>query len=167
AAGYKGGRPEDIDMAKEKKKAEAERIFPIYIYNNNGKNYYIVALRGNGLWDEIWGYIALDSDLNTILGASFDHKGETPGLGAEIKDNPAFSKNFKGKKIYDERGEYVSVKVVKGGAKKGDLHGVDGISGATVTGDGVSEMLQKGMRYYEAYFKKLKKGKSMGMQTVQ
>lgn len=144
---------EQVNMAKERKKPEPERLLPLFIYEQDGNQYYIVKVRGNGLWDEIWGNIALESDLNTIAGASFDHQGETPGLGAEIKDNPAFSEQFKGKKIYDE-GEYVSVTVVKGGAK-GWEHGVDGISGATVTADGVSEMLYRGIKYYEPYFKQI------------
>jgi Na+-transporting NADH:ubiquinone oxidoreductase subunit C len=157
-AGYKGGKPENIDMAKEKKKPEAVRILPFYIYNTDKGKFYIMSVRGNGLWDEIWGYVALESDLSTIAGVSFDHKGETPGLGAEIKDNPAFPKQFKGEKIYDENGLYTSVKVVKGGADKNDIHGVDGISGATVTADGVDEMLYRGLSYYEPYINQVKSG---------
>ena len=147
----------DVDMAKEKKKPEAERNLPVFIYDNGSSKNYIVAVRGNGLWDEIWGYIALESDLNTIAGATFDHKGETPGLGAEIKDNPAFPASFINEKIYDDAGKYTSVKVVKGGADEGDIHAVDGISGATVTADGVGEMLNRGLYYYDTYFQSLKK----------
>ena len=80
--------------------------------------------------------------------------GETPGLGAEIKDNPTFANNFKGKKIYKD-GEYVSINVRKGGARD-KWHDVDGISGATVTADGVDEMLYRGIKYYEPYFEKAK-----------
>jgi Na+-transporting NADH:ubiquinone oxidoreductase subunit C len=155
-AGYKGGKPENIDMAKEKKKPEADRILPFYVYSTDDGKYYIMSIRGNGLWDEIWGYVALEKDLSTIAGVSFDHKGETPGLGAEIKDNPAFPKQFKGEKIYDENGQYTSVKVVKGGADKNDIHGVDGLSGATVTADGVDEMLYRGLSYYEPYINQIK-----------
>lgn len=155
--GYKGGLAENIDMKKDKKKPEAERILPLFIFKKeNGEKYYIASIRGSGLWDEIWGNIALKSDLNTIVGVSFDHQGETPGLGAEIKDNPAFPKSFKGEKIYNDAGVYVSVDVVKGGTDSDNLHGVDGISGATVTGDGVAEMLDRGLKYYEPYFDKLK-----------
>ena len=145
-------RAEDIDMAQEKKKVETDRQLPLFIFDGeDGKN-YILAVRGNGLWDEIWGYIALESDLNTIAGATFDHKGETPGLGAEIKDNPNFAEHFIGKKIYDNSGKYVSVRVQKGGADPDDLYAVDGISGATVTADGVSTMLRRGIEYYDKYF---------------
>lgn len=146
---------EDIDMAKERKKPEAERLLPLFIYEHEGSKYYIVSIRGNGLWDEIWGNIALEGDLNTITGAAFDHKGETPGLGAEIKDNPAFAAKFKGTKIYENE-EYVSVVVRKGGVKKPE-HEVDAISGATVTCNGVSEMLYRGIKYYEPYFQTIRK----------
>jgi Na+-transporting NADH:ubiquinone oxidoreductase subunit C len=146
---------EDIDMAKERKKPEADRLLPLYVYTQGDEKFYIISVRGNGLWDEIWGNIALESDLSTITGAAFDHKGETPGLGAEIKDNPGFSAQFAGKSIYDEQGNYTSVVVRKGGARD-PKHDVDGVSGATVTCDGVTEMLERGIKYYEPYFAKLK-----------
>ena len=156
AKGYKGGLAENVDMAQEKKKPEAERILPLYIYKTaDGKTKTIVSVRGSGLWDEIWGNIALDGDLNTISGAAFDHKGETPGLGAEIKDNPAFPAAFVGKKIYDENGNYKSVDVVKGGVSD-PVHQVDAISGATITTVGVGEMMVRGMKYYEPALKSVK-----------
>jgi len=158
-AGYKGGKPENIDLAKEKKKDEANRVLPAYVYNTDKGKFYILSVRGNGLWDEIWGNVALESDLSTIAGVSFDHKGETPGLGAEIKDNPAFPNQFKGKKIYNDKGQYTSVAVVKGGAERGDVHAVDGISGATVTADGVGKMLESGLRFYEPYINQIKGSK--------
>ena len=150
-----GKKAEEIDMAVERKKPEPNRMLPLYIYEGSDSKNYILSVRGNGLWDEIWGNIALESDLNTIAGAAFDHKGETPGLGAEIKDNPKFSEQFKGKKIYEDN-EYVSVDVVKGGAPAGAEHAVDGISGATVTANGVQEMLYRGIQYYEPYLRQLK-----------
>jgi len=155
AHGHKGGKAEDIDMAKERKRPEEERLLPLFIYENSGKKYYIVSVRGSGLWDEIWGNIALEDDLTTIAGAAFDHKGETPGLGAEIKDNPAFHKEFIGKKIFGPEGEYTSVVVRKGGAVN-DRYEVDGISGATITGNGVTEMMQRGIKYYEPFFESVK-----------
>lgn len=154
ASGYKGGKAIDIDMAKEKKKPESERIFPLFVYSKGGEKIYILNVRGNGLWDEIWGNIAVKSDFSTIVGVSFDHKGETPGLGAEIKDNPAFPNQFRGKKLRSQDNDYVSVLVKKGGADKGNVHEVDGISGATVTADGVSEMLDRCIKYYEKYYEK-------------
>lgn len=156
-----GVMAEDIDMAKEKKKDVSERVLPLFKYAYEGKDFYILSVRGSGLWDEIWGNIALESDLNTIAGASFDHKGETPGLGAEIKDNPTFSANFKGKEIFRD-GKFVSVKVRKGGAQD-DTYEVDGISGATVTGDGVDKMLETGIALYLPYLEKIKGGSMESM----
>lgn len=157
ALGYKGGRAEDVDMAQERKKPEADRVIPMYVYDNGDEDLYVVTVRGNGLWDEIWGNIALESDLVTIAGVDFDHKAETPGLGAEIKDNTSWKKQFLGKKIYDESGTFTGVDVVKGGVKGSSSHAVDGISGATITADGVEEMLDRGLKYYQPVFKKLKK----------
>ncbi len=138
-----------IDLAKEYKKSETERRYPINVFDIDGDKYYVFSVRGNGLWDAIWGNIALASDLNTVTGASFDHAGETPGLGAEIKDNAGWKSQFKGKKIYDGN-QFVSIIVRKGGAV--DLeHDVDGLSGATVTGDGVTKMLYNGLKAYEPY----------------
>ena len=155
--GYKQGiSAESLDMEKEMKKPEQDRLLPLYEFkSSNGDSYYIVSVRGKGLWDAIWGNIALKSDLSTIAGVSFDHKAETPGLGAEIKDSKAFQTQFTGKKLYNDKGEFTSVGVIKGGAKD-PVHEVDGISGATITADGVSEMLERGIAYYEPYFEKIK-----------
>ena len=147
----------DVDMGKESKKPEDQRILPLYVFKSaDNKIYNILYTRGKGLWDEIWGYIALDADWNTIAGEAFDHKGETPGLGAEIKDNPSWYQQFTGRKLYNATGEFKSITVVKGGIKDKD-HQVDAISGATITGKGVDEMLHRGLNYYEAYIKKVKK----------
>lgn len=154
ARGYKGVQAEHIDMAKEKKRPEEERLLPLFIFKQDGEEYYIVSVRGSGLWDEIWGNIAIESDFTTIAGVAFDHKAETPGLGAEIKDNPAFPAQFEGKKLYDEEGDYTAVIVRKGGARN-DRNEVDGISGATITADGVEEMLYRGIAYYQPYFNKI------------
>lgn len=151
-----GLKAEDIDMAKEKKKPLAEQRLPVYVYNSPEGKVYIVSVRGSGLWDEIWGSIAIKDDYNTVVGATFDHKGETPGLGAEIKDNPKFPQQFIGKKINDENGNYVSIDVVKGGIKDPE-HQVDAISGATITSVGVAEMLERGLKYYEPFFENQKK----------
>ncbi len=150
---------EKINVAKEWKKPAEQRQMPVFIYRHGDKVCYIFPLRGKGLWDEIWGYIALDADLNTILGISFDHKAETPGLGAEIKDNPNFARAFVGKKIFDTRGQFVSVVLKKGGAAPDDEHAVDGITGATLTSDGVSDMLKEGLAWYLPYIEAVKKGK--------
>jgi Na+-transporting NADH:ubiquinone oxidoreductase subunit C len=139
---------EKVDLAVEKKKAEADRLLPLFVFKNEKEKFYILSVRGSGLWDEIWGNIAVKSDLNTIAGVTFDHKGETPGLGAEIKDNPTFPGQFVGKQIFKD-GE-VAVLVRKGGSQD-KTYEVDGISGATITCDGVTEMLQRGIAYYLPY----------------
>jgi Na+-transporting NADH:ubiquinone oxidoreductase subunit C len=158
-----GVKAESVDMAQEEKKPMDDRLLPFYVYTDEaGTKYFILSVRGSGLWDKIWGNIALESDLTTIAGASFDHKGETPGLGAEIKDNPAFAAQFIGKKIYDEDGDYTSVEVVKGEAKN-QRNEVDGISGATITCNGVSDMLYKGIKNYEPYLDKIETNKQTGM----
>lgn len=156
-----GIKAEKVDLAQEKKKPEADRLLPVFIYSdaNSGKKYYILSIRGNGLWDEIWGNIALEGDLNTVAGASFDHKGETPGLGAEIKDNPSFSAQFINKHIFDDKGGFVSVIVRKGGARD-PQHEVDAISGATITSNGVTEMIKRGLQYYMPYFDKVKQAQT-------
>ncbi len=150
--GYKGGRAIDIDIRKEKKKPEMDRVLPLFEYSGKEK-LYIMSVIGSGLWDLIWGNIAIRSDKSTVVGASFDHAGETPGLGAEIKDNPKFPASYAGKKVYDKAGNYVSITARKGGAIDMD-HDVDGLSGATVTADGVTEMMVRGLKYYEPYLQK-------------
>lgn len=149
-----GVKAEDVDLAKERKKPEAERLLPLYVYNSDKGKFYILSVRGNGLWDEIWGTIALKDDKKTIAGASFDHKGETPGLGAEIKDNPTFAIQFEGKQVYSNAGDYTGVVVRKGKAQDKTFE-VDGITGATVTSNGVTEMLVRGIAYYKPYLDKI------------
>jgi len=145
-----------IDMKKEAKKAAADRRYPLYVFDGEEGLFYIVAVRGKGLWDAIWGSIAIEKDFNTIGGVAFNHQAETPGLGAEIKDNNAWKAEFKGKKLFNDAGEYVSVDVVKGGVKDPE-HQVDAISGATVTCVGVAEMLDRGIKVYLPYFDTLEK----------
>lgn len=156
----KGGTPAfDIDLKKELDKAKTgdadKELFPLFICHKDKQSFYIIPVRGKGLWGPIWGYIALEGDMNTVYGVSFGHKSETPGLGAEI-ETETFQKQFTGKKIFDEKGEFVSVKAVKGGASPENSHGVDAVSGATITSDGVSEMFKRTLNNYVPYFKKVK-----------
>lgn len=151
---------EEVSIIKNYKKAPEDRLYPVYKYvseqDTSNVEAYILPLYGAGLWDAIWGYVAVKSDLNTIAGASFDHNGETPGLGARIA-TPEVQGRFVGKKIYDEQGELVSVSMVKGEGNAGlNDHQVDGMSGATITGRGLSTMLKNYLNYYQSYFKKLK-----------
>ena len=114
---------------------------PLYIAEVKGEKKYIIPLRGKGLWGPIWGFVALETDLNTVYGAVFDHKGETPGLGAEV-DNPKWKASWKGKKIYKDN--EVVLSVIKGKVDESDLQSsykVDGLSGATITSRGVTNMV--------------------------
>ncbi len=144
-----------LELTKETRLPREDRNYPLFIYSENGgpKN-YVVPVLGKGLWGPIWGYIALEEDLNTISGAVFDHKGETPGLGAEINTG-WFQEPFVGKTIFNEAGEFVSVEVVKGGADPSSPHQVDAISGGTITSKALEEMIIDCMTGYVAYFKEL------------
>ena len=146
------GKAFRIDLAKQVKRPRKEQTWPLYIAEKEGRIFYIIPLRGKGLWGPIWGYISLEDDLNTIYGASFDHKTETPGLGAEI-NKALFQDQFVGKKIF-ESGRFVSVSVVKGGAS--GPYEVDGISGGTITSNGVDAMLKNGISFYLPYFDRIR-----------
>ncbi len=147
----------EVDLARELKKPVDEQVYPLYIANIEGAKYYIIPLRGKGLWDAIWGYVSLKDDVNTIKGAVFDHKGETPGLGAEITQG-WFRERFADEKIFDGSGNLIGVSVVKGnvGPSNKEDNKVDAISGATITGDGVSDMISERLKHYLPYFKKQK-----------
>ncbi len=137
------------------KKDPATRNYPLFVFNNPaGSKNYIIPVRGFGLWGPIWGYVALEDDLNTIKGVAFDHETETPGLGAEIKTD-WFQAQFVGKKIFDND-QFVGV-VVKKGRIDDPSHEVKSISGATLTSNGVTAMLRDGLKAYLPYFEKLKK----------
>ena len=146
----------DIELAREVKKDAETQRFPRYVASVDEATYYIVPLRGSGLWDAIWGYIALDEDRNTIKGAVFDHKGETAGLGAEITQQ-WFMDRFVGEKIFDMSGDLVGIRVSKTNNDPNDIdkddHEVDAISGATITGDGVSDMIIERLQHYLPYLK--------------
>lgn len=153
-----GQDPDAIVLKDEVNKPAAERKLPLYIYTgDDGRKYYIIPTYGVGLWGPIWGYVALEDDFNTVYGATFDHKGETPGLGAEIAE-AEFQAQFRGKKIMSESNTFVSVRVVKPTDKTdfGDEHRVDGISGGTITSRGTDAMLKNCIEPYLAYFEKQK-----------
>ena len=143
-----------IKLALELKKEPTQQRFPLYLADVEGASYYIIPLRGAGLWDAIWGYIALESDRNTIKGAVFDHKAETAGLGAEITQQ-WFMDRFVGEKVFDNVGKLVGISVSKTNNDPKDLdktdHEVDAISGATITGDGVSDMIIERLTHYQPY----------------
>lgn len=123
----------------------------IYQCDVNGETKYVFPLRGNGLWGAIGGYIAIDSDENTCYGVYFRHDSETPGLGAEITAD-SFKSQFKGKKI-KQNGAFTSIAVLKKGVKV-EYDQVDAISGATLTSNGVNDMLKSSLESYDFLNKK-------------
>ena len=144
----------DLNLAKELKKDYEDQHFPLYVAEINSEKYYIIELRGTGLWDTIWGYISLKSDFNTVNGVSFDHKGETAGLGAEITKD-WFKESFKDEKIFNSDGKLVGITVLKGNNDPNNIdkddHEVDAISGSTITGDGVTDMIYERINNYLPY----------------
>lgn len=148
-----------IDIKKEANKAKDgsyERRLPLFVGEKDGEEVYVMPVRGKGLWDAIWGFVAVDKTM-TIQGVYFDHKGETPGLGAEIKQR-YFMDDFTGEKFLNGEA-FEGIKVAKGNndPKNEDKtdYEVDALAGATITGDGLSAMLKKDVRLYVDYFKKL------------
>lgn len=144
----------ELDLKKELYKEPKDMKLPLFIGKlDNGDLKYIIPLSGKGLWGPIWGYISLNEDMTTVFGATFSHKSETPGLGAEIETD-WYQAKFSEKKIFNENGEFMSIEVVKGGAAPNNNHGVDGISGGTITGNGLQDMLYDCLKLYEPYLKK-------------
>jgi len=147
-----------IKQQLEQGKTKQEPVYPLFVCENNGETMYIIPLSGTGLWGPIWGNIALKADFSTVAGVTFGHKGETPGLGAEISTS-AFTAQFTGKTILDANGNFVSISVVKGGVNNSNIdpaHGVDAISGGTITSNGVSAMLNSCLQNYVTYIKNQK-----------
>ena len=157
-----GMQPKDVNLAAEYKKPREQRLLPVYEFKNETDStktdYVVLPVYGYGLWNNIWGFVALKSDLNTVQGVKFQHAGETPGLGARIETDEDVQNRYKGKTIY-ENGKLVSVTMMKGEGKdySSNSHQVDGLSGATLTAKGVNNMLQDYFVAYENYMKKNKK----------
>ena len=128
----------------------SEEFLPLYI--DNSKNAIVLPISGKGLWSTLFGYFAIDSNnYSTVKGITFYKHKETPGLGGEVSKN-WFQENFIGKEIYKDN-TLNSVKVAKAGyADKENLYEVDGISGATITSNGVSDFLKRDLKRYEKYF---------------
>ena len=128
--------------------------FPLFICEKEGDTIFVFPVVGSGLWGPIWGYVALENDQKTIYGVKFDHKTETPGLGAEIREEE-FSNKFNAKDDIktlnkeDKSKPYFSV--LKGGAEDSE-HSVDGITGGTITSKGVEEMMNRTLDIYNKFF---------------
>ncbi|WP_163514056.1 Na(+)-translocating NADH-quinone reductase subunit C [Gelidibacter japonicus] len=150
-----------IDIKKEEAKAKDPnytRKLPLFEGERDGNPIYVIPIRGKGLWDAIWGFVAVNNEM-VVQGVFFDHAGETPGLGSEIKQR-YFMDDFEGEHLLNESGVFKGITVAKGNAdprndRKTD-NAVDAIAGATITGDGVTAMIKKDLRMYVPYFKSLK-----------
>ncbi|UOB16144.1 NADH:ubiquinone reductase (Na(+)-transporting) subunit C [Abyssalbus ytuae] len=153
-----------IDLKKERASflndQDYIQKYPFFVGINKGKRYFIIPVLGNGLWGRIWGYVSLNEELNKIQGAVFDHEKETAGLGANITEH-YFREDFKEENILNEKGKYVGVTVSKNNAdplnKDKKDNEVDALSGATITSNGVSKMLKKGIAVYLPHLKEFKK----------
>lgn len=142
-----------VVLKNEQKKPLEEQSLPVFrAVPADGEKVIIIPVEGKGLWGPIYGYVSLKSDMNTIYGVNFDHKGETPGLGAEI-NTTAFESQFHGKKLFDND-SFISVQVIKGGAPNNDIHGVDAISGGTITSKGLQKMIFDCLQKYNGYLLK-------------
>ncbi len=147
----------DVDIKKEfrdKNIRVSDRNYPLYVCDKDGEKFYIIPVVGTGLWGPIWGFVALESDFKTIYGATFDHKSETPGLGAEIK-YASYSDQYTGETISDTMGRFQPIIVVKDGSGSGLNSKVDGITGGTITSKGVEEMTTRTLEVYANYFKSI------------
>ncbi len=133
------------------KKADQNPELPLYICKVNGEIKYVMPLYGKGLWDDIWGYVALNADKQTVYGAYFSHKGETPGLGAEIA-TPGFQQQFEGK--YLMKGNAIALSVAKSGKVQDPNYEVDGISGGTITSKAVDSMIKECLGLYHDFLTK-------------
>ena len=137
-------------------------LFPLYLYKEDGQLVaYAFPVFGQGLWSTVYGYLALEADATTIRGITFYKHGETPGLGGEI-EKAWFQDNFKNKKIYSFEGQRLTPTVVAKG-KAADIYSgddldshVDGITAATLTGNGVTALMDHWIRVYDAYLSKIR-----------
>lgn len=168
SGGRQASRAFDCDLKtriEEALSGKKDVLFPVFVCRDS---LYIVPLQGKGLWGPIWGYMALGKDFNTVCGATFGHKGETPGLGAEIAEN-TFQKQFIGKQLFDTAGNFTSITVQKGGARNyagGEEHAVDAISGGTMTSNGVTAMLSDCLEYYRPFFQNMKAAQQAAADTA-
>ncbi|AKA35736.1 Na(+)-translocating NADH-quinone reductase subunit C [Flagellimonas lutaonensis] len=148
-----------IDMKKQLKafKEGNEAKFPLFVGEKDGKKFYILPMYGKGLWDAIWGYISLDENM-VVQGVYFDHKAETPGLGANIKMR-FFMDDFEGESVLDGN-SFKGIAVVKGNNdplnQDKDDNEVDALAGATITGNGVTAMINETLKIYRPYLETLR-----------
>jgi Na+-transporting NADH:ubiquinone oxidoreductase subunit C len=131
------------EVVKGEENVDGQKVFSCVV---DGKTKYVIPMKGMGLWGPIYGYLAINDDKNTVFGAYFNHDSETAGLGAEIKDSRAWQNKFQGKKIFKEGSEDIALSVKK--KVEDPATQVDAVTGATLTSDGVSLMIQEGLKPY-------------------
>ncbi len=149
--------PDPTLIRKEQKERThvTRSLLPLYVWRENGEaTKYAFPTSGMGLWSIVNGYLALEKDLSTVIGVTFYKHGETPGLGGEVSTE-WFQSQFADKKIF-ENGKLIRLEVVKGGAPDGSNHQVDGISGATMTGNGLNIFINRDLSYYDKYFSRIR-----------
>ena len=156
----KGNTAEKVEGANDLINFNGHREgLPLYVGEKDGATLYIIPVSGRGLWDAIWGYIAVDKDL-IVRGVFFDHKGETAGLGANIKER-FFMDDFIGEHLLDASGNFQSIEISKANGDAENTRKEDGkidaIAGATLTGNGVQAMISDGIEPYISYIKSLNK----------
>ena len=148
-----------IDLKKQATAAKngETRKLPLFIGDKDGKEFYIIPMRGKGLWDAIWGFVALDEEM-VVQGVYFDHAAETPGLGANIKQR-YFMDDFTGESILAGT-KYAGITVAKGNNDPlnqiKDDNEVDALAGATITGNGVSAMISESVNLYKDYLETIR-----------
>ena len=152
----KDGKNKDEDAFIMSSKDISENLLPLYVCKIDGETKYVVPVYGMGLWGALWGYISINKDGNTVYGSYFSHQSETAGLGALITEKK-FQDQFKNKVIFDN--SKVLLSVVKAGKKVNGLPNnsrCDAVTGATLTSDGVDEMLKTSLKKYTNIFKNIK-----------
>lgn len=153
-----------IELADESdiaKIGSMAKVAKVYLVEKDGQiEKVILPIKGYGLWSTLYGFIALQADLNTVIGISFYEHAETPGLGGEV-DNPKWKALWTGKEVYSDAGD-VAIGVIKGQAAEGDKHAVDGLSGATLTSRGVDNLVKfwMGESGYAKFLSQLKNGEA-------
>ncbi|MCF0159337.1 MAG: NADH:ubiquinone reductase (Na(+)-transporting) subunit C [Bacteroidaceae bacterium] len=123
--------------------------YHVFVATVNGETKYVFPVYGAGLWGPIWGYVSVNADRNSVFGVSFNHQGETAGLGAEITNKEKFQVQFASKKVLNANGD-VALTVTKSGAARGENE-CDGIAGATLTSNGVRDMLKESLGNYKEF----------------
>ncbi len=155
----KTGEKLDQDGFKVPNKELSPSNRPLYVAKVDGQTKYVIPMTGAGLWGGIWGYVALNEDCETVFGTYFSHESETAGLGARITEK-WFQDLFKNKKLHDKNPDQIALSVVKKGKEDKNADPatyVNGVTGATLTSNGVSDMIQKGIGMYADILNNLKK----------